>query len=160
MNQVALSSEAGEAEIFIPRRLDGSLNHYEASLRPADEGNGDETGEVVQKVAVKTIDGFCEDSGIEQIDFIKCDVEGHELAVLAGGERILRACLPPILLEVNEPLDDGAHGSRVREKVESLGYAIHTYSKGEVSPWKPGERRVNYLLLSPGMAEKISRTTA
>lgn len=42
-----------------------------------------------EHVRVATIDRFCESEGIERIDFLKLDVEGHELAVLRGAGRML-----------------------------------------------------------------------
>ena len=43
----------------------------------------------VEKVPVSTIDLFCENHGINQIDFLKLDVEGHELKVLKGAQKLL-----------------------------------------------------------------------
>jgi FkbM family methyltransferase len=43
----------------------------------------------VEKVQVSTIDLFCESHGINEIDFLKLDVEGHELKVLKGAQRLL-----------------------------------------------------------------------
>ena len=45
-----------------------------------------------------TLDQFCEDEGIEKVGFIKCDVEGHEIVVFSGGEKLLRFRHPTILL--------------------------------------------------------------
>lgn len=36
-------------------------------------------------VPCTTIDIFCKEHGINQIDFLKIDVEGHELGVVRGG---------------------------------------------------------------------------
>lgn len=44
-------------------------------------------------VQVQTIDGFCEAEGIDHVDFLKLDVEGHELSVLRGAQRMLTAGL-------------------------------------------------------------------
>jgi len=155
ISKVALSDTTGEVEIHIPRREDGTLNHYEASIVPVDES----TDSVADRIQLITLDQFCEDEGIEKVDFIKCDVEGHEIAVLSGGEKLLRSCHPVILLEVNEPLDDGAHGTRVRELVESFGYTVHVYEDGRTHLWKPGEVRVNYLLLPSGASRLPSKTS-
>ncbi|MEP6569267.1 MAG: FkbM family methyltransferase [Acidobacteriota bacterium] len=42
-----------------------------------------------ERIQVKTIDRFCETEEIARIDFLKLDVEGHELAVLRGAQRML-----------------------------------------------------------------------
>jgi FkbM family methyltransferase len=42
-----------------------------------------------EEIHVQTIDGFCEAEGIDRIDFLKLDVEGHELSVLRGAKRML-----------------------------------------------------------------------
>lgn len=45
---------------------------------------------VSERIQVQTIDTFCELEGVERIEFLKLDVEGHELAVLRGAQRMLR----------------------------------------------------------------------
>lgn len=42
-----------------------------------------------ERVSVQTLDLFCEEHGVGRIDFLKLDVEGHELAVLRGARRML-----------------------------------------------------------------------
>lgn len=42
-----------------------------------------------EQVALSTIDEFCERHGIPRIDFLKLDVEGHEMAVLKGASDML-----------------------------------------------------------------------
>lgn len=42
-----------------------------------------------ERIQVRTIDHFCEAEGIDRIDFLKIDVEGHELSVLRGAKRML-----------------------------------------------------------------------
>lgn len=44
-----------------------------------------------EMVEVITIDSFCEQRGIEHIDLLKVDVEGSELAVLAGAKQLLES---------------------------------------------------------------------
>ena len=42
-----------------------------------------------EQVEVTTLDQFCATEGIDHIDFLKLDVEGHELAILNGARRLL-----------------------------------------------------------------------
>jgi len=43
------------------------------------------------EIPVTRIGAFCESNGIEQIDFLKLDVEGHELKILIGASNMLRS---------------------------------------------------------------------
>ncbi|NLT72028.1 MAG: FkbM family methyltransferase [Verrucomicrobiaceae bacterium] len=146
-HQLALSDRPGQATMSIPIRGDGSRNHYEASLDPgvADCGGAVESF----TTGVVTLDEFSQSASMGRVAFIKCDVEGHEIAVLRGARALLARDRPTILLEVNEPLHEPGHGSAVREFLEEIGYRIHIFEKGRVTPLKPGDVRVNYVLL-PG----------
>jgi len=59
------------------------LNSFYAHTLPAgypiDAPEGSET------VEVTTLDAYCADHGIREIDFLKIDAEGHDLKVLQGG---------------------------------------------------------------------------
>lgn len=43
-----------------------------------------------ETIEIQTLDAFCSGAGISQIDFLKIDVEGHELKVLNGAKRLLK----------------------------------------------------------------------
>lgn len=42
-----------------------------------------------EKVTLNTLDAFCKENNISTIDFLKTDVEGHELKVFEGAEQLL-----------------------------------------------------------------------
>jgi FkbM family methyltransferase len=44
-----------------------------------------------ESVQVITLDGYCTETGIDRIDYLKIDAEGHDLAVLQGASRMLAA---------------------------------------------------------------------
>jgi FkbM family methyltransferase len=44
-----------------------------------------------ESVVLRTLDDYCADAGIDEVDFVKIDVEGHELAALRGASRMLAA---------------------------------------------------------------------
>ncbi len=49
------------------------------------------------RISTIKIDTYCEQSAFKP-DFIKVDVEGHELAVLRGAEKLLSSGNPPMLM--------------------------------------------------------------
>ena len=60
----------------------GSLYDLKTPFRPFAEKNA-------EPVQVRSIAGFCTEQGIKQIDFLKLDIEGHELKALAGAGDML-----------------------------------------------------------------------
>jgi len=152
---LALSDHEGTMSMQVPRSEDGSWNFYEASLSNHTEPGGSSDWEV----GVTRLDDFCQKEEVERIDFIKCDVEGHELEVLSGATTVLRRFSPVILLEVNDSLTHSLHGKKVCALVESLGYAIHTFSEGRVKPWNEIDQPVNYLLI-PAVKANLRRGAA
>jgi len=92
---VGLSSEAGEATLHIPV-LNGLPLTGWASLTP---GNYPEaTGELTKVVKIATLDSF----QLENVSFIKIDVEGHELHVLEGARQTLTKHRPMVLIEIKD----------------------------------------------------------
>ncbi len=90
---VGLSDKEGSATLYVPE-VKGRQLHGWASLDP---GNCADADRVVSKnVLLTTLDTF----ELRGVDFIKIDVEGHELAVLRGAEETLRSCLPRLLIEI------------------------------------------------------------
>jgi FkbM family methyltransferase len=55
----------------------------------------------IQGAVADTLDGFAERQGIGRINLIKMDVDGNELPVLQGGERVLREQRPIIVMEMS-----------------------------------------------------------
>jgi FkbM family methyltransferase len=79
-NAIALSDAIGMAEIFT-RSL--SLHDRRG---PGFDG-ADDTTESVERT---TLECYCAGRGIMEIDLLKIDTEGHDLAVLRGGARMIR----------------------------------------------------------------------
>ncbi|MBR0689352.1 FkbM family methyltransferase [Bradyrhizobium manausense] len=98
---VALSDIHGSAQLSRQRIGDGS-----ASLSRSN-------GETIS-VPTMRLDELPDVAGVK---FIKCDVEGHELKVFAGGERTIRTSRPVIQFEATPPED-----RQLFEFFESLGY--------------------------------------
>lgn len=84
-HQVAMSDHAGEATLHYEKESSGLSSLYERDLSHRNISMS--THESVQ---LTTLDLFCKEQGIEQIHFLKMDVEGHEMAVLKGAEWFLK----------------------------------------------------------------------
>jgi FkbM family methyltransferase len=54
-----------------------------------------------QRVSVKRLDDIFSDLSLDRLDFMKIDVEGFELEVLAGAKEILNLYKPIVFLEMN-----------------------------------------------------------
>ena len=81
----ALSDEPGEAEMHLFEGVAQANSLYVRDGSP--EKLGPQSGRAT--VELVTLDGYCGRAGIERVDFLKIDVEGHELAVLKGAEGLL-----------------------------------------------------------------------
>lgn len=75
LHSYTVEGEAVSLISSIDRRLPTQVVHVEVS----------ET----ERIEVRTLDSFCLAEGVERIDFLKLDVEGHEVAVLRGARGML-----------------------------------------------------------------------
>lgn len=105
-NNKGFSSSTGETTLFIPI-VEGFVSHTEASLDPRfNDYSGYERrtkskNSIQETIRLTTLDDFCETNFLDRLDFIKVDVEGHELEILNGGSRIcLRKYRPIMLIEI------------------------------------------------------------
>jgi len=83
-------------------------------------------------VLSQTLDDFCEAEGIARVNFLKVDVEGLELAVFQGAERLLRErCVDYQCFEISiEPLKGAGIDSRqVFAALETQGYQAYRYDE-------------------------------
>lgn len=123
----AVSDEVGTAELLVPERhhrpvtAQGSLAHG---------FDGQHVG--VQKVDVPTV-RLDDELPTTGVDFVKIDVEGHEIAVLRGGTAMLRRYRPAILIEIEQrhlsvPIDV------VFDHLEDLGYFVYSITETGLRP--------------------------
>lgn len=84
---IALGSQSGQTVLYDRADEDGSTN---ASLHPEviTELHGKST--ISHPVNLETLDRFAASVPVDFIDFLKIDVEGGELAILQGGQDLIR----------------------------------------------------------------------
>jgi FkbM family methyltransferase len=112
VHEVALSDRSGSAVLHVPLE-DGRRESGLGSLAPP-------RGATAASVAVQT--ARLDDVLDREVAFIKCDVEGHELAVLRGAERTLAEARPTLLVEI-ERRHAGDRMDATFEYLAELGYA-------------------------------------
>ena len=93
LHPLALSNESGQADLLVPRRGHGYSN--QGSSLSAVKVAGDH-GTV--RVNTRRLD----DCDIDNVGFIKIDVEGFEKEVLEGGRELIRRDRPNLLIEMEE----------------------------------------------------------
>jgi FkbM family methyltransferase len=131
----ALSDVEGSAELHIP-----------IGTAPA-EGNASIEGEnPITKtncrhvnVPLKRLDSL----GLNNVGFIKIDVEGHEEKVIVGGEELIRRCRPILLVEVENRHRPDAVRSMVT-RMNGLGYSGFFLNEGvltSISAFDPAEHQ-------------------
>jgi FkbM family methyltransferase len=121
VHNCALSDSDGTVVLRIPD------DHGRSTLEAANTLHGRETREV--PVPARRLDGIV----LGRVGFIKIDVEGHELAVLRGAERLLRDSHPNLLIEATDEHRAGALAS-VREFLAALGYVCSVVRDGALTP--------------------------
>jgi FkbM family methyltransferase len=109
---LALGSERGDGELFVADGREDWCN----SLRPPAI---DAAARRVH-VSVTTVDEFLSSRGIRNVDFIKLDVEGGELDVLKGSEKLLEQPPRPVLLVEVQDIRTKPWGYVAREIIEHL----------------------------------------
>jgi FkbM family methyltransferase len=86
-HNIALGESGGFLTLYDHADNDGSQH---ASLHQATLTEFHGQAAVASTVPVATLDDIAEREGLEYLDFLKIDTEGHELAVLCGASRMLR----------------------------------------------------------------------
>ena len=147
---VAVSSATRTVTMTVPRYPSGGSNYYEASI-----GCNDASGRTVPVPGVRLDDLF---SHLTRIDAIKCDVEGHELAVLRGATVILRKHHPVWLIEVSgDPDDTASNAAEAVRLMRAEGYETYRFDGRRLRPRQTGDRAVNYFFLRPEHLGRMPR---
>lgn len=111
---VAASDKDGKASFFVAE------SDQVSSLNPAHVAFYCRTAGTPRIVDITTIDNVVD--GVEHVDLMKIDVEGHELAVLAGAACTLSRHRPVVFLEATRENAEPA-----RDALLALGYRIRRF---------------------------------
>jgi FkbM family methyltransferase len=121
VHECGLGDREDTLVLHVPR-LKGTLFTTRASFSRT-EGEG-----IDFPVAIKTLDQF----GLEDVGFIKIDVEGFEFATLKGAQETLRRCRPNLLVEIDTKQQSREAFNTTFEWLESMGYEGHYLEGGKL----------------------------
>ncbi|MBK8300780.1 MAG: FkbM family methyltransferase [Chitinophagaceae bacterium] len=89
---IGLGSAVGELLLY----KNTAASEY-GSVYPANYTQYNVVLDQPEKIRIDTIDNYCAEHSIDQIDFLKIDVEGHELEVLKGASKMIGAGKIPFI---------------------------------------------------------------
>jgi FkbM family methyltransferase len=145
--QIAASSSFGEATLKIGSEWNSGHNTFGEFFNESVKMLREE------RVPTQTVDALVAGQGLERVDFIKIDVEGHEFQVLAGAVETISRFRPRILIEVFEETlrRQGACVEAVLGFLTAHDYALNEFSdaNGELVPLAslPGNESRNLVAL-------------
>lgn len=140
-HQIAISDKVGETFIKVPIQS-GVYNYFRATVSEQENGKGTSF-----KVFTKTIDSLFMKFN-EPISLIKCDTEGHELAVLKGAQKFLKTNRPAWLMEVSGNPDElHSEAYNVFKFLSKLDYIPYFFKEPVLKKRKKGDTSINYFFL-------------
>lgn len=154
----AISKDDGMAVMCVPQHEYGGNNFYRAQIDLKQVGSSKAMKEYT--VPMRSLDSlFLDIAG--KVTFIKCDVEGHELAVISGGTKFLERSKPAWLMEVGgDPDREGTAAHQLFRIMKQYGYQIFFFD-GQFLRLRPlGHWSVNYLLLQPDHCRELAHMMA
>ncbi|MBN2592787.1 MAG: FkbM family methyltransferase [Sedimentisphaerales bacterium] len=141
---IAVSDSEAIVTMAIPYDSSGAETHYRASIvmNPAETSKIEVTN--VQAISIDS--RFLSES--ETISFIKCDVEGHELACIKGAAKFLARSKATWLIEISgEPDDTKSAAYNVFKIFHDWDYSVWWFDGGKLRKRRPGDKSTNYFFL-------------
>ncbi|MBU1384240.1 MAG: FkbM family methyltransferase [Alphaproteobacteria bacterium] len=125
--QLGFGESAGSATFYVPRESGSSA----ASMRDLHPDEGSQRVDC----SIEVVDEFLQRECSHPIDMVKCDVEGAELMVLRGANRLLTSDRPVFFFELLRKWSKnfGYHPNAVIDLLASHGYQCWAVGKGSIT---------------------------
>ena len=145
--QCALSDRSGSETLWIPPHPRLKYNHPSSHLRSDHKSGGISIG-----VQLEKLDNF----GLDNIGFMKIDVEGHESHVMRGAIETIKINKPIMLIEIESRFIGESYKNTIRA-IKDMGYhALCLDGETVLDPLSLGEdqrsirgKRINNFLFIP-----------
>ena len=147
VHHAGVGSQAGELVLHVP--VDGSRRIGTRASFTELEGP-----QVNLRVPVVTIDSL----GLEDVGFIKVDVEGFEYDVLVGATETLRRWKPAVLVELDRDRQSRESFERTVAHLTGLGYLAWVVDGGRLEPctdsiWEVAGQHYNFIFTATARDE-------
>lgn len=143
------ASDSDKAAVMqVPPYNSGGDNFYRAHVT---DGSTTDGSMLQREVQLRSLDSVLGDS-VSGVEFIKCDVEGHELELIQGSKRVIRAEKAAWLIEVSrisDPDVEGTNSSKIFRMLAVHGYTPWWFDGNCLRRRKVGDRALNYFFLLP-----------
>ena len=143
---VGASDRDSTGVMWVPEYETGGDNFYRARI--VDESQN--LGHVVRlPVALRALDSIAlEIPG--RVEFVKCDVEGHELELVRGADRLIKERQAAWLIEISsDPDEEGSCARKIFEIFLKSQYSVWWLDGRVLRRRQQGQRALNYFFLLP-----------
>lgn len=154
----AVSDTDGHGVMELPRFDYGGTNFYMAHLV-----SGSTAASAADRVEVplRSLDSIVSGQDLSRVTFIKCDVEGHELAVLKGATKFFEKVRPPMMIEVaGTAAQQDDPKNEFFTIMKGYGYSPYWYDGSKLRQRTIGHWSVNYFFLQPEHLSKVAHLIA
>jgi len=143
----AVSDKDGSARMEIPLHQYGGNNFYMARIVPKQSSP---TSLANFEVSCRSLDSLLLNRLVTPVSFVKCDVEGHELAVLKGASQFFERSRPAMMIEVSGTAEmQDAANNEFFSIMTGYGYKPYWFDGRNLRERKRGHWSVNYFFLQP-----------
>jgi FkbM family methyltransferase len=134
--RAAVGAQAGTVKMYTPG-VDSHALH--SATLATDNPVVTLEGTTVREVQQVVLDEFVEANVVAgcSVDVLKVDVEGYELEVFLGAQRMLKAYAPLVICEIEKR--HNAECAQVFELLEGLGYTTFAWREGSFVPFNHHE---------------------
>jgi len=155
---VAISSKDGSVVMEIPLHDYGGKNFYMAKIVSG-------TPESVPSMRRYTVESRSLDSLFQavagKVSFIKCDVEGHELAAVHGASKFFQEHKPALMMEVAGRFEnEGTPANELYRALTGYGYKAFIFDGTKMKERPVGHWAVNYFFLQPPHLSQLGNMVA
>ncbi|MDH5188708.1 MAG: FkbM family methyltransferase [Rhodospirillaceae bacterium] len=160
-HNMALHSSDGELELVIPIKTSGRVGHSFSHISKDKDETSKAENVKIEKVKTRTMDGMVSDFKINKVDFIRCDTEGSEMAILLGGRETIARDLPSFLIEIHPVAlrdDFKINPQDVLDFFFDLGYKMFVLKNGIISETRelvPNRPWYDYFYIHPSRSAEL-----